>query len=188
MSKVGVSNFKYAKMTTEDTSSAAPAYGTITAIPGTVHIDRNTESTRNTLYADNGPYETASSLGETTLTLEAADLPLEVQADLLGATYDSENNRLEFKTGDSAPYVAVMFEGLKANGEKQCVKLFKGRFGIPNETLQTKGESVEFQTETIEGTFVALKDTSHEGLWMIKQEFAKDADTSSFYASVLPTT
>ena len=128
MSKVGVSNFKYAKMTTEDTASAAPAYGTITAIPGTVHIDRNTESTRNTLYADNGPYETASSLGETTLTLEAADLPLEVQADLLGAAYDSENNRLEFKTGDSAPYVAVMFEGLKANGEKQCVKLFKGRF------------------------------------------------------------
>lgn len=181
MSKVGVSNFHYAKQTTEDTASSAATYGTVTAVAGTVSVDISPASNKATLYADNGPYETASALGEVTVTIDLADLPLAVQADLLGHTLT--DGQLDSKVSDVAPYVAVMFEYLLGNGKKRCVKLYKGKFTEPSDTAQTKGENVEFQTFSVEAAFVQLK---NNGMWKSTKDFDADASTASWYSSVLP--
>lgn len=181
MSKIGISNLHYAVQTTEDTASTAAVYGTPVAVPGMVSADVTPASNTATLYADNGPYETANTLGEITVSLDLADLPLEVQAALLGHTLTS--GQLDSKTDDVAPYVALMFEYLLGSGKKRCVKLYKGRFSEPAESAQTKGENVEFQTNTVEASFVQLKNTK---LWKSTKDFDADASTATWYTSVLP--
>lgn len=181
MSKIGVKNVHYAKQTTEDTATSPAVYGEVKAVPGLVSMEVAPESNTATLYADNGPYETASSMGAVNVTIDLADLPLEVQADLLGHTYDSQTKTLDKKTTDVAPYVALMFEFTLANGENRCVKLYKGKFALPTESGNTKGENVEFQTSQISASFVQLKNNA---AWETVQDIA--GDTSAFYSSVLP--
>lgn len=177
MSKIGISNLHYAVQSTEETASAAAVYGTVKAVPGTVSANITPASNRATLYADNGPYETASSLGEITVALTLADLPLEVQADLLGHTLT--DGQLDYKNSDVAPYVALMFEYLLGNGKKRCVKLYKGKFAEPSDEGTTKGENVEFQTSDIEASFVTLK---NNGMWKSTKDFEANADTASWYS------
>lgn len=182
MSKIGIRNLHYAKQTTEDTATTAATYGNVTAVPGLVSVEVTPESNTATLYADNGPYETASSMGNVTVSIDMADIDLATQADLLGHTYNSSTKKLDKKTTDTAPYVALLFEFTMANGDTRCVKLYKGKFALPTENGQTKGENVEFQTSSIEASFVQLKNNA---MWETVQDFAASADTSDFYSSVL---
>lgn len=183
MSKIGVRNVHYAKQLTEDTASAAATYDTVKAVPGLVSIEVTPESNTATLYADNGPYETASSMGQVSVTADLADIDLDVQSDWLGHTYDSSTKTLTKKTTDVAPYVCLMFEFTLANGGTRCVKLFKGKFALPTESGQTKGENVEFQTSNISASFVQLK---NDARWELVQDFAAGESTAAFYASVFP--
>lgn len=180
MSKIGVSNVHYAKQTVEDTATTAATYDDVKAVPGLVSIEVTPESNTATLYADNGPYETASSLGAVNVSIDLADLPLDVQADLLGHTYNAETKTLVKKASDVAPYVALMFEFMLANGDNRCVKLYKGKFALPTDSGNTRGENVEFQTSNITAAFVQLKNTKE---WELVQDIT--GDTAAFYESVL---
>lgn len=181
MSKIGIKNFHYAKQTAEDTATTPATYGEVKSVPGLVSVEVTPESNTATLYADNGPYETASSMGAVNVTIDLADIDLDVQADLLGHTYDAETKKLDKKTTDVAPYVALMFEFTLANGDNRCVKLYKGKFSLPSESGNTKGENVEFQTSQITASFVQLK---NDARWETVQDIT--GDTSAFYTSVLP--
>ena len=184
MSKIGISKFHYAVQTAEDSATADATYGTAKAVPGLVSIEVTTEAQSNTLYADNGPYETASAMGAVNVSIDLADLPLEVQADLLGHTYDSTNKTLIKKASDNAPYAAILFEFLMGNGVKQAVKLYKGKFSEPAQNGQTKGENVEFGTNSITAQFVQLKGKDgNAGKWEFLQEFAANASTDAFYSA-----
>ena len=182
MSKIGVSKFHYAKQTQEDTASEAARYDAMTAVPGLVSVNVETTSNTATLYADNGPFETAASLGDVNLTVDLADLDLSVQADLLGHTLGSDG-QLDSKASDVVPYVGVAFEFLLGNGKKRCVKLYKGKFTEPADGAQTRGENVEFQTSEATAAFVQLK---NNGMYKSTKDFDADASTDSWYASMLP--
>lgn len=183
MSKIGVSKFYYAKQSTEETSSADATYGTATAVPGLVSIDVTKDDNISTLYADNGPYEVANNAGAINVTIDLADLPLSAQADLLGHTYDSTNKTLTAKNSDVAPYVGIMFEIKMGNGNKLCVKLYKGKFAEAPMQAQTQGENVEFQTNKITASFVALKGKANNaGKWKFVQEYGSSDSTDGFYS------
>lgn len=152
MSRVGVRNLHYYILNSDTTEGCT--YGAGVQVPGTVHIDVEPAVDNATLYADDGPYEAATSLGKITVTVELADLPKTVQAALLGHTVDANTDTLIAKSTDTAPYVGLAFESEKGNGAIRYVKLAKGKFSVPTENFQTKGESVEFQTSTIEAAFV----------------------------------
>lgn len=185
MSKIGISKFHYAVQTAEDSATADATYGTTKAVPGLVSIEVTTEAQSNTLYADNGPYETASAMGAVNVSIDLADLPLDVQADLLGHAYtETPDKTLVKKASDNAPYVAIMFEFLMGSGVKQCVKLYKGKFSEPAQNGQTKGENVEFGTNSITAQFVQLKGKDgNAGKWEFLQEFAANASTDAFYTA-----
>lgn len=185
MSKIGISKFHYAVQTAEDSATADATYGTTKAVPGLVSIEVTTEAQSNTLYADNGPYETASAMGAVNVSIDLADLPLEVQADLLGHAYtETPDKTLVKKASDNAPYVAIMFEFLMGSGVKQCVKLYKGKFSEPAQNGQTKGENVEFGTNSITAQFVQLKGKDgNAGKWEFLQEFAAADSTDAFYTA-----
>jgi phi13 family phage major tail protein len=111
-------------------------------------VKRNTE----TLYADDGPVETISVLGEIEVEIELANLSVKEQALLLG--HNVENGVLIRNAKDHAPYVAMGFRSLKSTGKYKYVWLYKGKFEIPDEEYQTKEDKPKFQTAKMKATFI----------------------------------
>ena len=160
MATVGLKNLYYAALSS-DTSSGA-TYGTPVKIAGAVSVDINPSVNFATLYGDDAPFAADSSMSEITVTIESCDLTLEDQAALLGHTVNSTTKQMEAKASDTAPYVALLFEAKKHNGNTRYVKLLKGKFAPTQETMQTKGESVTYTTPRLEGRFVARE---YDGAW-----------------------
>lgn len=160
MATVGLKNLYYAPLSSDTTSVVS--YGAMTKIAGAIQVDINPSVQFNTLYGDDAPFATDSSMSEITVTIETADMSLEDVAALLGHTLDSTTKLLEAKASDTAPYVGLAFEAKKHNGETRYVKLLKGKFSPTQETIQTKGESVQFTTPKLEGRFVAR---TYDGAW-----------------------
>lgn len=148
---VGVSNLHYALLTDDDENGAS--YSAPVRMVGAIEIDIKPSVESATLFADDGPAETASTLGEIEVTINLADLPHAAQAAVLGHTLGADGVLLA-KSTDSPPYLAIGFEALKANGKKRFVWLPKGKFQLPEENYKTKGENVEFQTPSITAKFV----------------------------------
>lgn len=150
MAKVGLKNLYYAEQLTDTLTGTT--YDVPVKVSGAITADVKPGSSSDTLYADNGPAETATTLGDIAVSFELKDLPLEVHAKLLGHTISG--GVMISKASDVAPYVAIMFEGLKSNGKKRYVKLLKGMFQEPDDNYKTKTNKVDFQTAKIEGKFI----------------------------------
>ena len=179
MAQIGLRNFHYALMTQEDTATEAATYGTPKRVVGLNKIDINPTVNKATLYGDDIALATASSLGEIAVTIDVAALTLEEEAELLGHTV--ENGVMVSKGSDSAPYVAIMFESEKHNGETRYVKLLKGKFSESQATTDTRGESINYQISQITGNFVAR---ANDSAWKKTQDTTDTAVATSWYASV----
>lgn len=147
---VGLKDLYYALLEKDD--STGVAYGTPVRIAGAIQANINPNASIETLFADDGPMETATTMGQIELELVAADVPLDVQAILLGHTVSGAI--LKRKSNDVPPWVAVGFRALKSNGKYRYTWLLKGKFSQPEQSHETKGDSVNFQTPTLTGNFV----------------------------------
>lgn len=136
----------------DDPLDGTASYEASERLPGAITANINPNASSETLFADDGPYETASTTGEIALELNVADLPLEWQAKLLG--HKIEGGIMKRRTGDIPPWVAVAFRSLKTNGKYRYTWLNKGKFAPSEQGNETKGDSVNFQTPTITGSFV----------------------------------
>lgn len=185
MAQIGLKNLYYAKLLTDTALNGATAgsatYDTPKKIGNAVSVDINPSTQTAKLFGDDMAVATDISLQEISVTIETTDIPLEDQAALLGHTYDSASGTITAKGSDTAPEVAILFESQKHDGGIRCVKLVKGKFAPAQEKINTKGESLNYQVPQLTGTFVARQS---DGAWKITKDFAKDADTASWYASV----
>ncbi|GMA52068.1 hypothetical protein GCM10025857_34250 [Alicyclobacillus contaminans] len=170
MAQVGLRAVHYAILTKDDATGVT--YNTIKPIPGVVTAKIQPKSNSATLYADDGPAETATTLGEIDVDFEFSDLPVAVQADLLGHTVD-ENGVLVKKTTDVAPYVAIGFVSQKSSGKDLYVWLLKGMAQIPEADLKTKEDKPDFGTTTINFTFVRRE---YDNAW----QAVGDEDNATF--------
>lgn len=153
--RIGCDHLVYAKMTTEDSATSAPVYGTVKDAPGVISVNINPNAGQETLFADDGPYDTAVTLGQVSVEINKAELTTENKADLLGHEVDS-HGAVVYSGSDVPPWVAIGFRTLKSNGNYRYVWLYKGKFTDPEDNNETKGDSVAFQTDTISGQFVKL--------------------------------
>ena len=149
--RIGLKDLYYALLISD--ASDGSTYGTPVQIVGAITANINPNSTNATLFADDGPMETASQLGLIELELNAADVPLAVQKVLLGADTMTEG-RLKKKSTDVPPWLAIGFRSIKSNGNYRYVWLVKGKFREPELNHETKGDAINFQTTTINGQFV----------------------------------
>lgn len=188
MAKIGLKNIHYAIMTSgsEDTPTSNPTYGTIkTPNCGAIQVDMQVNVNEAKLYADNKLWASSREFTDGTITMDIADLPMDMAADLLGNTYSSTDKTLIKKGSDNPPYVALAGEFNTADGGTLCFWLYKVKFSEPNQTGNTKGENTEYQTNSMTGTFTALKGAGdNTDRWQYNKEFAANADTSAFYTSV----
>lgn len=172
--QIGLKDVYYALLTA-DPAGGTPTYETPVRIAGAISANINPNASSETLFADDGPYETASTIGSIALELNTVDLPISVQAILLGHTYAGAI--LKRKASDVPPWVAIGFRTLKSNGKYRFTWLAKGKFAIPEQNNETRGDSVNFQTPTITGNFVK-RDADDE--W----ERHADEDETDYMASI----
>ena len=131
------------------------------------------------LYADDAIAESDKSFSGGTLTLGIDDLSDEVYATLLGHTVGTDPAEIVAKGSDDSPYVGIGFYGAKKVGgvrKYRAIWLPKVQFAEPADTNATKGETVEFQTPTLEGT-IMLDD---DGAWKYEQTFTTEQEAKAY--------
>ena len=150
MATIGLRDLHYAILKQDNAEGAS--YDTPVKLSGAIAANVNPNTSSATLFADDGPYDSSTTLGEIELELNVADIPAEHNAALLGHSY--KNGVLIKKASDQPPYVAIGYRSLKSNGAYRYTWLYKGKFTDGEQNNQTKGDSIEYQTPTIKGAFV----------------------------------
>lgn len=175
--RIGCDFLVYARQTTEETATTPPVYETPKRALGLMSLNINPNPSMDTLFADDGPFEAATTLGQIEVEIQKAELTPAEQSELLGHTLDNDGG-LIFRANDIPPWTAIGFRSLKSSGKYRYVWLFKGKFMTPEANNETKGDSINFQTDTITGQFVKLQ---HNQVW----QYVVDADNPSASASVI---
>jgi phi13 family phage major tail protein len=151
MATIGLSDMFYAPIT--EGANGIETYGTPAKLAKAIQADLSIEIAEAMLYADDAAQESVREFQSGTLTLGVDDITPEVASVLLGAGID-ENGVLISASEDVGPPVAVGFRARRANGTYKYFWLYRVLFGSPSTNLQTKGESISFQTPSIEGTIM----------------------------------
>jgi len=151
MATIGLDKLYYAKIT-ED-AEGNETYAAPVQLAKAISADLSVELAEATLYADDGAAEIVKEFKSGTLSLGVDDLGGSVASDLTGSTID--NNGVVISTAeDGGDPVAVGFRAKKSNGKYRYFWLYRIKFGIPATALATKGDSITFNTPTIEGTIM----------------------------------
>lgn len=125
------------------------------------------------LYADDGVAETDLSIKDLGTSLNIDDLELKVRADLLGHTYTAATGEgdeatpetMEIGSEDVAPYFGVGFYKRRRKNNVTsftAIWLYKVQHSEMTINAETKGDTTNFQTPTIEGTAYPVEITDGE--------------------------
>lgn len=148
MSTIGLDSLYYAKIT--EGTDGAETYATPRILAKAIKADLSVELAEAILYADDAAAEVVKAFKSGKLSLGVDDIGTAAAQDLTGASVD-DGGVLVSATEDLGAPVAVGFRALKANGKYRYFWLYKVQFGVPATNLQTKGDSISFQTPTVEG-------------------------------------
>jgi phi13 family phage major tail protein len=177
MAKIGLKYPVYSPATETDT---AISYGTGAVLGKAMTANIAVDANDVKLYADDGIAEIDKSFTGGTVTVGVDDMLTSSHAALLGATLGNVievatgEREIIAKTDDNPAYVGFGFYGKKiVNGVKKwrAVWLKKVQFSMPSDETATKGESVEFQTPTLEGDILRAAD----GEWKNEATFSTEA-------------
>ncbi len=180
MAKIGLTNFRYSKLT--EGPDGTPTYAGAKK-PGKA-VSCNVEITNNdaTLYADDTLAESDTSFQSGTVTMGIDEDDLETMAELLGHTI--ADGQLTRKAEDAAPYVGlgrVVTKMVEGKYKYKVEFLYKVKFSEPSQENTTKGESVEFATTEIEGMVTALKN----GKWSEAKTFDQKDEAITFLEDLM---
>ena len=160
MATIGLDKLYYAKITEDKDGNET--YASPVQLAKAISADLSVELAEATLYADDGAAEIAKEFKSGTLSLGVDDLGGTVASDLTGSTIDS-NGVVISAAEDGGDPVAIGFRAKKSNGKYRYFWLYRVKFGIPATALATKGDSITFNTPTIEGTIMRRNKVDTKG-------------------------
>jgi len=131
------------------------------------------------LYADDVVVESDKSFKSGTITLGIDDLSDEIQTEFLGHKKDEQTGEIIANGNDENPYVGIGFYGIKKVNnviKYRAIWLPKVQFAEPADTNKSKGETVEFNTPTLEGTIMMDDD----GNWKYEQTFSTEDEAKAY--------
>lgn len=153
---------------TEEESSGTFEYGDGKVAAKAIRVDINLNISDSPLYADGEVAERLREFIDGTITFTPDDLSQEVRGDWLGNDTEEEKvgeetvEVLDSSTDDTQGYFGFGYIIPKVkNKVRQYRAIFfpKVQFGEPNETAETKGQNITWQTPAIEGKIMRRIDT-----------------------------
>ena len=180
MATIGLDKLYYAKIT--EAENGEETYGKPSQLAKAMSADLSVELAEATLYADDGAAEIVKEFKSGKLTLGIDDIGATVASDLSGATIDA-NGVIVSTSEDGGTPVAVGFRAKKSNGKYRYFWLYRVKFGIPAANMATKGDSITFNTPTIEGTILRRNKVDGKGKHPWKAEVT-EGDTAVTAATI----
>ena len=181
MAKVGLKYPVYAILGEDGASYSGGA-----VIAKAIKASVTAESNDVKLYADDGVAESDKSFKGGKISLNVDDLTNKTYCALLGHKFTAASEAdpatpetVLANANDIAPFVGVGFYGKVVRNNKPCYLakwLKKVQFAEPTDETETKGDTVNFQTPTIEGDVFQLDN----GDWKDQAEFKNEAEARSW--------
>ena len=147
-----------------------------------IKADLSIEINEATLYGDNAIAENIKEFKSGKLTLNGDHIEYDTLALILGHTLENltgNNQKLIAKGDDDGQFVGIGFYATTIKGgvrRYRAIWLKKIKFGIPNESLETKDDAINFQTPTVEGTIL----TDVTGTWKEECTFSNESDAKNW--------
>ena len=179
MAKIGLNNFWYSKLT--EAQDGTPSYDGAKNLGKAVSCSVSITNNSATLYADDTLAESDTTFQSGTVTLGVDDDRESTFADLLGHEVTEEGEVIS-NSNDTAPWVGLARIIVKLVNNVRVYKvsiLYKVKFSEPSDEENTKGESVEFSTPSIEGTVATLSN----GNWKDVKTFSTKDEAIAFIQS-----
>ncbi len=193
MATIGVSCPYVAKYT--DNGDGTTAYSEGTRFAKATELSASIEtSDDNNLYADNGIAESDKSFAGGTLTVGVDDISDEASKLILGVAESKvtvgskEVNELVYDENTTPPNLGFgcIIKKKKGGALKWRAVIFpKVTFGVPEDAATTQGESIEWQTPSLEATIMRDDTTAHA--WKREATFATEAEAEAYIKTVLGT-
>lgn len=150
--QIGLKNLVYAIMSTLDDGVTVPVYSAPVKIADAISAKISPKTSTDPQWSDDGAGEIIQTLGVIDVELQIKDLPLSVQAALLGHTISA--GVMVRKSTDIAPYVAIGYKARKSNGKFRYQWLYKGKFDVIEQQNETLADKAKVQNPVLKGTFV----------------------------------
>jgi len=177
-SRIGLDSLYLAEVTQDDAAGYAadtPEYLAPAATAGQAPA-----TSFETQYADDNPYDVMTGEGPTAISLEVTSIPMEMLAKITGKVFDAVSGRM-FDNKAEAPYMALSFRSLKSNGSYRYYQYLKGKFDMPQEETETKGETPSPKLNAL--TYTAIPTVYEFDLGDINDNVKRvmgDEDTTNF--------
>lgn len=184
MANIGFKYLVCAPVTEEDDTVT---YADGMVMSRAIKADLSVEINEGKLYGDDRIIESIKEFKSGKLTLNGDHLSYKVLELILGHTVeeiaDGNGEKLTARSDDDGAYVGVGFYSTTIRDGKRryrAIWLHKVKFAIPNESLETKGDSISFKTPSIEGTI--LPDIL--SVWKEEGIFESEAAARSWLATL----
>ncbi len=176
-------NIHYALLTSD--TAAGVEYAVPKPLVGAVNAKISPTSSQEKLWADDGVFDIANNLGDISVELELAELPLQAQAALLGHTY--LDGVMTMKATDEPPYLAIGFMSRVSQSRFRFVWLYKGKFGLVQDEYATATDAAAWRNAKLTGTFVRR---DYDGEWQVIADSGDAGFTGAdfWFQAVYPNT
>lgn len=196
MAVIGLSKPYYAEYTN---TQGTVSYSGGGMMGKAVSVNISVETNDNDFYADNGIAETDRSFVRGTISVTTDDLTQAASKAILGATEnaltgktyvtDTGASELVFDDRQNAPYLGFgIIETSKLNNAYlyKAIVLHKVVFSVPADAATTRGANIDWQTPTIEGTFMRSDAVNHP--WKSVATFTTEAQAEAYIKDLLDIT
>lgn len=177
--KFGLKNVHYAIATETYNPSTgwATTYGAVMPWAGAVSISLDPQGDNTNFYADDGVYAVIGNNNGYSGDFESALIPEAVETSILNRTLDA-TDKVVYESADDAnttKYFALLFEFTGDDSGKRYV-FYRCTLTRPTVAGQTKGDSVDVQTESVTITATPRLDADH-----LTMAHTGDTTTSTVY-------
>ena len=142
----------------------AITYGKGQVIGGMMTAEISYTRNSNPLYADDRVMEEDNSITGGTIKMGVDDVNDDARVMMLGDVKEGDaGEEVNHETGESAPYVGTGYIRVRRKDNKTnyiAYWVHKAIFGIGTESAKTKGQSIEWQTPTLEGSIMGVKNNA----------------------------
>ena len=142
----------------------AITYGKGQVIGGMMTAEISYTRNSNPLYADDRVMEEDNSITGGTIKMGVDDVNDDARVMMLGDVKEGDaGEEVYHETGESAPYVGTGYIRVRRKDNMTnyiAYWVHKAIFGIGTESAKTKGQNIEWQTPTLEGSIMGVKNNA----------------------------
>lgn len=185
---IGLDKLYIAKLVSDDESGCT--YGTPEPFAPVAQLTKTTSSETLKTYYDNAPYRAITSEDSDELGLTVPALDLATLAMITGKTIDATSKALIDSGDPQTAYFAILARAQMSDMSYRYYCFNKVSFAIPDETIDTKGETITNNGQVLTGTAIrtifkySIGDTTSGVKRIVVDERDGLVDVSQWYDAV----